>query len=266
MEPFVSKFSLQFRDMMIKVINDDLYLKKSSRLDPNALTEKYKALINNINGFVLICDFTTGLYEYISEGVYTNLGYDFSKLTNAEMTDFMISIIKEDHRQFLMTTVFTSVMDYLKKTATSVTGLDYRYTCSLKLKNRYDVYQWYLVDTVIIETDNGGFPTRTLITCTNINQVKKDECIYYNMTKKNTDGIYEIVFEGTDNNIDDLNLTSREIQIINLIGQGNTNKQIADKLFISLNTVQTHRKNIMKKTKCSGTADLINFTFARGLI
>jgi DNA-binding CsgD family transcriptional regulator len=267
MEPFVSKFSLEFRELMIKVINSDFYLKnQSSKLDPAVLSEKYKSLINNFNGFVVICDYTTGLYEYVSEGVYSSLGYDFSKCSNEEMTDFMVSIIREDHREFLLKTVFSIVMEYLKKTVTSITGTDFRYTVSLKLKNRYDIFQWYLVDTVIIETNESGFPTKTLITCTNIDQVKKDECVYYNLTKKNSDGIYEIVFEGTDNKIDDLKLTGREIQIINLISQGNTNKQIADKLCISLNTVQTHRKNVMKKTQCSGTADLINFAFARGLL
>jgi DNA-binding CsgD family transcriptional regulator len=123
------------------------------------------------------------------------------------------------------------------------------------------------VDTVIIEVSDFGFPVRTLITCTNINHFKKDECLYYNIVKKNSDGIYQVMLEGIANNInDDYKLTAREIEIVNLIAQGNTNKQIANKLFISLNTVQTHRKSILRKTKCNGTAELTNFAFARGLL
>jgi DNA-binding NarL/FixJ family response regulator len=138
----------------------------------------------------------------------------------------------------------------------------------MKMKNIYDVYEWYLVDTVIIEVNQTGFPMRTLITCTNIHQFKKDECVYYNIVKKNSDGIYELMLEGKADNIkDDYKLTPREIEIINLIAQGNTNKQIAHRLYISLNTVQkTHRKSILRKTKCSGTAGLTNFAFVRGLL
>lgn len=147
------------------------------------------------------------------------------------------------------------------------TGTDYRYTCCLKIININNDYQWYLIDTVIIEVDKSGFPLRTLITCTNINHFKKDNCVYYNIMKKNQDDIYQVIMEGFVNSeAVEYKITSREIQIINLIGQGFTNKQIAYQLSISVNTVQTHRKNIMKKTKCTGTAELINFAFSRGLL
>ncbi|RYD78490.1 MAG: FAD-binding protein [Sphingobacteriales bacterium] len=44
-------------------------------------------------------------------------------------------------------------------------------------------------------------------------------------------------------------LTNREIEIVRLIEKELNNKQIADKLFISERTVETHRKNIFRKTK-----------------
>jgi DNA-binding CsgD family transcriptional regulator len=183
------------------------------------------------------------------------------------MTDFITSVIKEDHREFLLYSLVPTVLEYFKQHSNSSIGTDYRYTCSLQVRDVYDKYLWYLIDTVLIEVDTNGMPLRTLITCTNINNVKRDDCVYYNISKKNKDGIYEVVLEGTsDHRINELKLTAREIEIIYLISRGNTNQEIADKLFISLNTVQTHRKNIMRKTKCSGTAELTNFAFARGLL
>jgi DNA-binding CsgD family transcriptional regulator len=44
-------------------------------------------------------------------------------------------------------------------------------------------------------------------------------------------------------------LTGREIEIIILIALEHSGKEISEKLFISTNTVETHRKNIMKKLK-----------------
>ena len=52
-------------------------------------------------------------------------------------------------------------------------------------------------------------------------------------------------------------LTLREIEVLGLIMQGNTNNEIADKLFVSYETVKSHRKNILLKTGMKNTAALI---------
>lgn len=53
-------------------------------------------------------------------------------------------------------------------------------------------------------------------------------------------------------------LTMREIEVLSLIMQGLTNHEIADKLFISYETVKSHRKNILEKTGAKNTAALVN--------
>lgn len=231
------------------------------------LLEKHTAILANINGFFLTCNYTTGLYDYVSENIKNCLGYNIKGYTPIEISNLMTYIIDEKHSNFMVGVLFPTVLGYLKEHATSLTGMNYRFTCCAKLKNVYNKYQWYLIDTAIIRVDENGFPLSTLITCTNINQFKKDESVYYNVLKKNCEGVYEIVLEGTEHNkLDECSLTPREIQIINLISQGYLNKQIADKLFITIHTVQSHRKNILKKTKCQGTAELTNFAYTRGLL
>jgi DNA-binding NarL/FixJ family response regulator len=54
-------------------------------------------------------------------------------------------------------------------------------------------------------------------------------------------------------------LTEREIQIINLIKEGKSSKEIAINLNISLKTVEVHRHNILKKLKLKNSASLVNF-------
>ncbi len=61
------------------------------------------------------------------------------------------------------------------------------------------------------------------------------------------------------------NLSSREIDIIQLIKQGLSSKEIAQKLDISLKTVEVHRYNILKKLNLKNTAALVNFINAQGL-
>ena len=54
-------------------------------------------------------------------------------------------------------------------------------------------------------------------------------------------------------------LTEREIQIINLIKDGQSSKEIAGQLNISLKTVEVHRHNVLKKLKLKNSASLVNF-------
>ncbi|NLZ94585.1 MAG: LuxR family transcriptional regulator [Bacteroidales bacterium] len=61
-------------------------------------------------------------------------------------------------------------------------------------------------------------------------------------------------------------LTKRETEILKLIVNGNLNKQIADKLNISLNTVLTHRKNILSKTGIKTVSGLTLYCISNGLL
>ncbi|MFW0736736.1 response regulator transcription factor [Flavobacterium sp. T12S277] len=58
-------------------------------------------------------------------------------------------------------------------------------------------------------------------------------------------------------------LSTREKEILRLIGEGKTSNEIADVLFISKSTVDTHRKNILKKMNLYGKTDLIRFAVER---
>lgn len=60
-------------------------------------------------------------------------------------------------------------------------------------------------------------------------------------------------------------LTERELEILNLIVQEYSTTEIADKLFISPRTVDTHRKHIMQKTNSKTIIGLIKFVFRNGL-
>lgn len=53
-------------------------------------------------------------------------------------------------------------------------------------------------------------------------------------------------------------LTSREMQICRLLSEGSSSKDISDRLKITLNTVNTHRRKILKKTDCNNSVELIN--------
>ena len=61
-------------------------------------------------------------------------------------------------------------------------------------------------------------------------------------------------------------LTSREKEILQLIAEGNSTKEIANMLYISTNTVSTHRKNVMEKLDLHNVAQLTQYAISKGLI
>jgi DNA-binding NarL/FixJ family response regulator len=63
-----------------------------------------------------------------------------------------------------------------------------------------------------------------------------------------------------------LSLSSREIQIIQYITEGNSTKSIATKLFLSFHTVNTHRKNIFRKLNVHNTSELITCAIHEGIV
>lgn len=70
----------------------------------------------------------------------------------------------------------------------------------------------------------------------------------------------------TEYTCEGLNISEREMEIIRLIAEGYSNKEVADKLFLSTHTVTTHRKNIMNKLGLNNTAGLVLFAVRENLI
>jgi DNA-binding NarL/FixJ family response regulator len=62
------------------------------------------------------------------------------------------------------------------------------------------------------------------------------------------------------------NFTSREFEIIKLVSEGLTSDQIARKLFLSVHTIDTHRRNILKKSNKSTIMELILTLKKSGII
>jgi len=61
-------------------------------------------------------------------------------------------------------------------------------------------------------------------------------------------------------------ITGREIEIIRLIAEGNSNSDIAEKLFLSIHTVYTHRKNIMRKLQLKSPVELVLYALNSGMV
>jgi DNA-binding NarL/FixJ family response regulator len=85
----------------------------------------------------------------------------------------------------------------------------------------------------------------------------------YFFPKENESANVNLVF--TDEFMKKHHLTKREVEIIRLVCQEMSSKEIGDKLFISELTVTTHRRNILSKLELKNTPGLINFAKENGI-
>lgn len=86
---------------------------------------------------------------------------------------------------------------------------------------------------------------------------------YYDpkLTKSTT-----VNMHGDDSFMKQFQLTKRELEIIGLVGKSYTNEEMAEKLFLSVATVKTHRNNINLKLGINKPADLVKFAMEHGLV
>lgn len=63
-----------------------------------------------------------------------------------------------------------------------------------------------------------------------------------------------------------IQLTKRELEIIKLYAEGMSNQEIADKLFISIRTVESHKNNIMNKLELKSTVDLVKYAIRNNIV
>ncbi|KAA5544757.1 response regulator [Adhaeribacter rhizoryzae] len=88
--------------------------------------------------------------------------------------------------------------------------------------------------------------------------------ITLNLLKKNKPSLPEL---NTNTAIPELvELSKRELEVLKLITEGFTNAEIADKLFTSKRTIDSHRQRIIEKTQARNTAALVRYAISRGII
>ena len=90
-----------------------------------------------------------------------------------------------------------------------------------------------------------------------------DVYLYPSMTRKLVQGYLQQL----ESEVSPINLlTAREREVLHLLVEGYSNKEIADKLVLSASTVHTHRGNIMKKLNLSSRHELMQYARQNGLI
>ena len=141
----------------------------------------------------------------------------------------------------------------------------YRFSRKYRLRKSDGNYICLLEQNTILQTDSHGNITHLLSACTDISEVININNVVATVQAAPGQPEPEVVSEPKRVQFKS-KLSKREKQIVRLVAEGYSSKVIADQLFISFHTVNTHRKNIICKTHSKNTSGLVQYAISNRII
>ena len=194
-------------------------------------------------------------FEYVSKNMTSCLGIDKVELLKGGMKYFWSRIHPDDIEPWLK--ALNDLMDFTLDAISEEMRTQMNYTWNYRFKNAQDVYVNIIQNTTPLVLDSQLKPIIGLAHYTVLDpQIKLD--ITATAKLLNDKGEYETkYFNNFSQKLLTNGISNRERDIIRLLLLHKSSKEIGVKLNISSHTVDTHRRNILKKLQLSSTGELI---------
>ncbi len=194
-------------------------------------------------------------FEYVSKNMTACLGLDKKEFQSKGMRYLWSRMHPEDLDVWLK--ALNELMDFTLKEITVEDRDKMSYTWNYRLKNGNEEYVNIIQNTTPLEFDSDDKPIIGLAHYTVLSpNIEMQICASAKLL--NTNNEYETVyFNNFSQKLLSSGISNRERDVIRLLVLNYSSKEIAEKLGIAVNTVDTHRRNILKKLSISSTGELI---------
>jgi DNA-binding CsgD family transcriptional regulator len=223
--------------------------------------EVYKKLLDIFmpgDYYYYIFNVADGVFEFVSEEITPVLGY---AVEDIDVPFFINRIHKEDQPWFL--NFEHKVQEFFAKlTPEQVPNYKVRY--DYRIRKNDGSYIRILQQVITIQFAEDGSVLKTLGVHTDISHLKESGTPLLSFIGLNGEPSYYNVVAASLFKTDSSGLSKREIQILRLLAEGRSSDEISRVCFISKQTVNTHRKNLLKKTGCTNAAELTVLAVRKG--
>jgi DNA-binding CsgD family transcriptional regulator len=213
---------------------------------------------------IAVYNFPEQRYEFVSESILDHYGVRPEEFTVEYGAQAFIELLKPESLELMITEITPKMLETCLQHKDQTDCL--RFSACVEVRSRTGKEGWVLLHTDILSSDANGFPILSSAIGIDVSSVKKDPYIHYSASftsLEETKILYSKNLTGTKTPV---NFSKREIQIIQYLCQGETTKNIAEKLCISFETIKKQRSNILEKSGTKNTAELINFSTMTGII
>lgn len=246
-----------------RLVNHNLKQKVKFELLQN---KQFLELIEHSPTIVLIINHLESTYEYCSKNVKNLLGYTAEEMCEGGVP-LGLSFVEEKHaivfQDFVLQAMFENMQLHKRGDELKKIRLSYNF----RTKRKDGKIIWLLQHMSFIETDDEGGALMSMVFMTDVSHMKKDDMIDFSVSRLNESGCFQPIFTTSfPKKSEKIEFSTREYEIISLINKKYSSDKIADALFISKNTVSTHRKNILSKLKVKNNSELLETLKTRGLL
>lgn len=210
-----------------------------------------------------ILDLRTQQFSFVSSNTETIFGYSRSHFLDNGLP-FCNKIIHPDdlHKKWKL---LKRIWDYmLAAPSERLNHCKFSYDYRIVRPDGKEVR--ILAQNSVLQTDSEGNITHVLGMYSDISHWKKSEQQFASVVSTTTNTCTFFSIDDSENINHQGCLSKRELEIVKLMAEGYSSKLIAEKLFISFHTVNTHRQKIIEKTKTRNTGGLVQFATVHGLI
>ncbi len=249
---------------------ESLQLWKTQRFETN-LENYYHLFQNNpaleiiLNAgpsLTMIMDMRTSAYVYVSKNCEQVIGYTSEQLMKGGPHLGVSLIHPEDVKGYLDITKV--VWEFLLSLPPAKRKF-YKTSCDFRIITKTGTTKRLIQQNTALQTDKLGNIVLLLMVITDISHLKKDNTITGAILSVENEGC--LIWDANDTQLkSQIALSKREREIIRLLAEGFITKQIAQRLNVSEHTVNTHRRNMMEKTKSHNARALIRFAISHGVI
>lgn len=200
------------------------------------------------------------IFELISSEITELLGYYPDEV---DVPFFLSNIHPDDQPWFLN---FENKVKEFFATLSHHQIPNYKVRYDYRIRKKNGEYIRILQQVVTIQFDENNGVLRTLGVHTDISHIKSEGLPVLSFIGLNGEPSYTAVEVKKVFTSTEMPLTRREREILTLLTQGNKSEDISRLLFISKLTVDTHRKNLLKKTDTTSTVALISMAIKKGWV
>ncbi len=215
-----------------------------------------------------VIDYTNHRYLYADPLFQKLFGCGKDILPEAELHYFTSLWNKNDFKIF-NEKIFPETIYFLKQHAVCDYP-DFSFSFNYRIKAKDGENYTLLQRATYFSDSEHGYPLAALAYIVNITNYKTDSSIIHTVEKINGNfcAVSEIPLFKSVYYPDktDCVLSKRELEILSAIYEGLGSKEIAEKFFVSINTVNNHRKNILQKTNTNNSSELIRYANRNGLL
>jgi DNA-binding CsgD family transcriptional regulator len=212
------------------------------------------------NSSAVLFDYFTGKYRFITAKFKYLIGYDRDCALEEGPDYFLRNMHPEDLPRVIDTIAQTQqfLLD-----CPAPERKDYKLSFTFRIRNATGTYVRLMQQVILLELDSKGNPWLALI----INDIlanTENEPPFARLLINIKDSRYYLF--PPEKQGEQKELSTREIEILGLMGRGLPSKQIAAQLHISINTVNNHRASILRKLQAGNAAEAVQYAARLGII